>query len=60
MINNVENNSAKDRLLQFFTEKSSVNIRKYAVRLKENSKLVLVASNCKMVTILVNKAEKLD
>ena len=60
VIHYVENDAAKDRLLQLYTGKRSVDVRKYAARLKENPKVVLVASDRKMVTMLVNKAKKLD
>jgi len=52
--------AAKGRLLQFFTGKSSIDVGKYAARLKENPKAFLVASDRKMVTILMNKAKKLN
>ena len=58
VIHNVENDAAKDKLLLFFTGKHSVDIKKYAARVKENPKVFLVASNPKMVTVLVNKAKK--
>ena len=45
VIHNVDHDAAKDKFLQFFTGKSSVDIRRYARRLKENPKVVLVGSN---------------
>ena len=60
VIHNVENDAAKDRLLQFFTGKTSVDVGKYAARVNETTKVVLVANDSKMVTMLVNKAKKQD
>lgn len=60
MIHHVKNDSVKDRLLQFLTGKSSVDVGKYAARLKENPEVVIVANDRKMVTMLVNKAKKLE
>ena len=60
VIHNVENDAAKDRLLQFFTGKTCVDVGKYAARMKEKTKVVLVAKDSKMVTMLVNKAKKQD
>ena len=47
VIHNIENDTAKERLLHFFTGKTSLNVKKYAARLKDNPKVVLVASNHK-------------
>ena len=59
VIQNVENNAAKNKFLKFFTGKRSVDFGNYEARLKEDPKVVLVASDQKMVTMLVNKAKKL-
>ena len=45
-------------LLQIFTGKTSVDVGKYAARVTENTKVVLVANDSKMVTMLVNKTKK--
>jgi len=60
VINNVENDEAKERFHQFFTGKCSIDIRRYEMRLKETPNVVLIGSNRKMVTLFVNKAKKQD
>ena len=42
VINNVENDEAKERFHQFFTRKCSIDIRRYEIRLKETPNVVLV------------------
>jgi hypothetical protein len=60
VIQNIENDAAKERLLSFFSGRSSVNVDRYARRVEKNPKVVLVASKIKMVTMLVSKANKQD
>jgi len=43
----LKNNAMKDRFLQCFTGKSSVDIKGNARRLKENLKVILIGSNRK-------------
>ena len=45
---------------RFFTGKTSVDVGKYAARVNETTKVLLVANDSKMVTMLVNKAKKQD
>jgi hypothetical protein len=60
VIQNIENDAAKERLLSFFSGRTSVKVDRYAKRLEKNPKVVLVASKLKMVTMLVSKAHKQD
>jgi cystathionine beta-lyase/cystathionine gamma-synthase len=60
VIKNTENDAAKERLLSFFSGRTSVKLDRYAKRVEKNPKVVLVASKLKMVTMLVSKAHKQD
>ena len=60
VIQNVENDAEKDRLLHFFSGKTSVDFEKYEKRLEKYPKVVFVANDYKMLTMLVKKGKKQD
>jgi len=60
VIKNLENDAAKPKLLRFLTGTKTINIEPYSKRLPSDQSVVLVASERKLVPMLVNKAKKHD